>query len=112
MDRRNADLPAIIYLGLVIVLLVVQIGVRLLDPSLEVYKSIFNGEMGFIELGTAALLLSACVLLAQDSLRLSRHGEYMNAALLAFLAFGALLFLGEAISWGTISEENTFELQS
>src|SRR3546814_16931050 len=78
MDRRNADLPAIIYLGLVIVLLVVQIGVRLLDPSLEVYKSIFNGEMGFIELGTAALLLSACVLLAPDARRLSRHGEYMH----------------------------------
>ncbi|MFN4089047.1 MAG: hypothetical protein ACK4QW_08405 [Alphaproteobacteria bacterium] len=100
MDRRNADLPAPVYLGLVLVPLVAQVTVRLLDPGLRTYKTIFNGELGFIELGTAALLLVAVVLLALQSRRMFVHGERWNGALLAVLAVGGFLFMGEEISWG------------
>jgi hypothetical protein len=100
MDRRNADLPATVFLGLVLVPLFAQAAVRLLDPGMEVYKAIFNGEMGFIELGTAAMLLAAAVILAQEARRLFRNGERWNGWLAAILAFGAFLVMGEEISWG------------
>jgi len=100
MDRRPADLSPAVYLGLAFIPILIQVTVRLLDPELTVYKTIFNGEMGVIELGTAFLLLAATVMLAQEARRESKRGERANAILFGVLALGAFLFMGEEISWG------------
>lgn len=100
MDRRPVDLPAKTYLGLVLVPLLIQPVARLLDPWYGGYKTIFNGEAGFIELGTAAMLLAAAIILARLARRLYRNGETANAVLAGILAFGAFFVMGEEISWG------------
>ncbi|MFN4089046.1 MAG: hypothetical protein ACK4QW_08400 [Alphaproteobacteria bacterium] len=100
MDRRNVDLPATIFVGLVIVPLVAQIVGRLTDPWHGAYKTIFETEMGFIELATAALLFACTILLAQEARRLFRRGERANGWLAAILSFGTFFVMGEEISWG------------
>ncbi|MET4700113.1 hypothetical protein ABIE65_003152 [Constrictibacter sp. MBR-5] len=100
MDRRETDLSAAVYMGLVLVPLAAQVVARLLDPWYGGYVAMFNGEAGFIELGTAALLFAATLLLARTSRRLWRDGERANAILAAILAFGAFVVMGEEVSWG------------
>ena len=100
MDRREADLSATLAVGLVLVPLGTQVLARLLDPWYGAYTTIFNGEAGFIELGTAALLVAVAVLLARLGLGLWRADERANGLLALSLAFGAFLFMGEEISWG------------
>lgn len=100
MQRREADLSAILSFGLVLVPLGTQIVARLLDPWYGGYTTIFNGEAGFIELGTAAILIAVVVLMVRIGRDLHRAGETANAVLALLLAFGAFLFMGEEISWG------------
>lgn len=100
MKRGNADLPATLYLGLVLVPLIVQIGARMLDPANVWYERVFNGEMGVVELGTLVLLLAASILLAIEARRQFRRGEKTTGLLLAVLAVGAFVFMGEEASWG------------
>lgn len=100
MDRREADLSATMSIGLVLVPLAVQVIARLLDPWYGGYTTLFNGEAGFIELGTAAMLVAVVVLMVRIGRDLRRGGETANAVLALVLAFGAFLFMGEEISWG------------
>ena len=100
MDRREADLSATVSIRLVLVPLTIQLLARLLDPWYGAYTTLFNGEAGFIELGTAAMLLAGSILLARIAARLLRDGERANGILAAVLAFGAFLVMGEEISWG------------
>lgn len=100
MNRGQAELPATLYLGLVLVPMVVQIAARILIPDDSVYEPIFNGEMGVIELGTLMLLLIAVVLIGREAIRQHRRGETATALLLAFIAAGAFLFMAEEASWG------------
>jgi len=100
MNRGKDDLPATFYLGLVLVPLVIQIAARVLIPENAVYETIFNGEMGAIELGTLVLLLGATILLGLEARRQFLRGERATALLLALLAAAAFMFMGEEASWG------------
>ena len=100
MDRREVDLSATVYIGLVLIPLVTQVVARLLDPWHGAYVAIFNGESGFIELGTAAMLLAASIILSRQALLLYRDGQKANAVLAGILAFGAFVVMGEEVSWG------------
>lgn len=100
MNRRNPDLPAALYLGLILVPLLMQIAARILAPNDAAYEAIFNGEMGVVELGTLVLLLGASILLGLEARRQVLRGERATALLLAVLACGAFVFMGEEASWG------------
>jgi hypothetical protein len=97
---RTEDLPQWGSIVIVPLPFIVQLSVWLLDQDLALYKRLFHGEDGLIELATAGILVPALVVAAIAARLLSKRKLRLAAAILVVYAFGCFWLLGEELSWG------------
>lgn len=93
-----ADLPAWLWLGLPIGFLIVQHAFYLIDAPL--YKDLFEGELGVIELATPAFALAGVGMALTILRRRSRLPARWLAIWIALGAVACFYFAGEELSWG------------
>ncbi len=91
----------LIWLGLPVATLILKFVLPLF--GYDVWNAIWigghDGEWGFVENGTVAILLPAVVLAAMIFIRRKEIPRTV-AVLILLLGFGALFFAGEEVSWG------------
>ena len=98
--RLSDDIPAWIWLWLVLLPLVIQFGSWALLQDRSTYVALFENEFGAVEILTAILLIPAAGLAWASARIFWRNGARIVSALLVAFALGCIFLLGEEISWG------------
>jgi len=97
---KTKDIPFWPLIGLAFAPIILQVlgHFLLTDPGL--YKAIFIGEGGLIEVLTVLLLIPATIYALLCARRFLQSKIYLGAFLLFVYALGSFIFMGEELSWG------------
>ncbi len=99
-DKAKLDLKAVWWLWLPLVPLAVQLTASWMMTDRALYKSLFLGESGVIEVLTVLVLLPAIWFAWRSATWLWRDGNRIAGGLLYVFAFGCFMLAGEEMSWG------------